>query len=32
MGKQERSDTGKKCSMQEGFIKGEVLDKRIQDS
>ena len=31
-GIQERIDTGKKCSMQEGFIKGEMLDYRIQDS
>ena len=28
-GIQERIDTGKKCSMQEGFIKGEMLDYRI---
>ena len=28
---QERSDTGKKGSMHERFIKGEMLDKRIQD-
>ena len=28
----ERRDTGKKGSMKEGYIKGEMLDKRIQDS
>ena len=27
-GIQERSDTGKKGSIQEGFIKGEMLDNR----
>ena len=27
-----RRDTGKKGSMKEGYIKGEMLDKRIQDS
>ena len=30
-GIQERSDTGKKGSMHEGFIKGEMVDKRKQD-